>query len=117
MFADPISITYNAVAKNLARINQDSNGSDYYLDGGTEKFSLSIRHTIPARGGAGESHMMRLDVDHHDANGVFLRRCSSWTVIKTFDSTQDTTRSGYAANALVGLLTTTNVGKILAREN
>lgn len=117
MFADPFPVTYNAVVKNLVRINQDSNGSDYYLDGGLEKFSMSIRHTIPAKGGSGESHLIRLDVDHHDANGVYLRRTSAWTVLKTFDSTQDTTKSGYASNALAGALSGANITKLLAREN
>lgn len=117
MFADPLAITYNGATKNLARVNQDANGSDYYLDGGTEKFSASIRHTIPPRGGSGESHMLRLDVDHHDANGLFLRRTSTWTVAKTFDATQDTTKSGYALAALVAALSSGNQAKLLAREN
>lgn len=116
-FTDPLSITYNAVAKALVRTNQDNSGSDFYLDGGTVKFGASIRHTIPARGASGESHMIRLDVDEHDANGVYIRRGSVWTVAKTFDATQSTTTLGYALNALVGFLTTTQVGKLLAREN
>lgn len=117
MFADPLAVTYNAVVKNLARVNQDSRGSDYYLDDGTLKFSASIRHTIPEKGGSGESHLIRLDVDEHDANGVYLRRMSSWTVIKTFDNTQKKVESGYSAKAFTGLLTGGNVDKLIAREN
>jgi len=118
MFADPLAITYNSVVKNLNRVNQDNKGSDYYLDDGTEKFSASVRHTIPARGGSGESHMIRLDVDHHDAtSGAFLRRVSTWTVTKTFDAVQDTTKSSYCLGALVAALTSTIQGKLLAREN
>lgn len=117
MFADPLVITYNAVPKNLVRVNQDARGSDYYLDDGLLKFSGSIRHTIPPKGGTGESHMLRIDVDEHDANGVYLRRTSTWLVIKTFDNTQKTVDAGYAANATVGVLGTANVAKLLAREN
>lgn len=117
MFADPLTITYNAVSKSLVRVNQDGNGSDYFLDDGTEKFSASIRHTIPPRGGSGESHMLRLDVDHHDAEGVFLRRVSTWTVIKTFDNTQDKVKADDAAEALAGLLTASNISKLNGREN
>lgn len=117
MFVDPLPITYNGATKNLVRTNNDNGGSDYYLDGGTEKFSLQIRHTIPPRGGAGESHMIRLDVDHHDANGVYIRRTSAWTVSKTFDNTQDTTKLSYALAGLLSSLTAGNQTKLLAREN
>lgn len=118
MFADPLSITYNSVSKSLKRVNQDSNGSDYYLDDGTEKFSLSIRHTIPPRGGAGESHMIRLDVDHFDATtGEYLRRTSSWNVIKTFDAVQVSADSENTTLALAAMLDATNVGKLAGREN
>lgn len=116
-FADPMAITYNAVAKSLVRVNQDNTGSDFFKDDGTLKFGASIRHTIPKRGGFGESHMIRLDVDEHDANGIYVRRGSVWTVAKTFDATQNSTNLGYALNALVGFLTTANVAKLLAREN
>ncbi|DAD52496.1 coat protein [ssRNA phage SRR5467091_14] len=115
-FSDPLGITYNAVVKNLVRVNQDKNGADYFLDGGTLQYSISTRHTIPARGAPGESHMIRLDVDEFDAQSVYLRRSGVWLVVKTFDNVQSTTNAGYAANALVGLMTSGNVGKLLARE-
>jgi len=116
-FADPMAITYNAVVKNLVRTNQDNSGADYYLDGGTRKYGVAVRHTIPARGGNGESHMIRLDVDEHDANGVYLRRNSVWLVAKTFDATQNTTDLTYALNALRDFVTSTNAGKLVARES
>lgn len=116
-FTDPMSFTYNAVAKALVRTNQDGSGSDFYLDGGTRKFTAAVRHTIPARGGFGESHMLRLDADEHDANGLYLRRNSAWIVAKTFDATQNTVDLGYTLNSLVAFLTTTQVGKLIAREN
>lgn len=116
MFADPLSITYNAVSKALVRVNQDSNGSDYYFDGGLDKFSINIRHTIPAKGQSGESHMMRLDNDTYGADGTYIRRGSVWLVAKTFDKVQDTTTLAYTAKALTALLTNANVDKLLARE-
>lgn len=115
-FADPLALTYNAVAKNLVRVNQDSNGSDFFLDGGTEKFSAAIRHTIPAKGQVGESHMLRLDVDHYDANSVYIRRGSVWVVAKSYDTAQNSTTMGYALASLVGLLSAGNQSKLLARE-
>jgi hypothetical protein len=45
MFADPITITINAVAKNLVRVNQDSYSSTYLLKEATQEFQLNIRHT------------------------------------------------------------------------
>jgi hypothetical protein len=119
MFADPLSITYNAVAKSLAKVNQDGGGSDYFLDDTalTEtKFRLSVRHTIPARGQAGESHLIRLDAERYPA-GVYTRMDSAWFVAKSFDTAQSITSHHYLANALVGALTSANVLKLLSREN
>lgn len=115
-FSDPLSITYNGAAKALVRVNQDGYGANYFLDGTTLQYSISTRHTIPARGVPGESHMIRLDVDEFDANSVYVRRSGVWLVVKTFDNVQATANAGYAANALIGLMTSGNVSKLLARE-
>lgn len=45
MFADTITVTINAVAKVLTRINQDNYCSEYVLRGATEQFVLNIRNT------------------------------------------------------------------------
>lgn len=117
-FADPISITYNTVAKNLVRTRPlDGYGHQYELDEGTEKYSLTIRHTVPQRGAAGESHLVRLDVEHYDADGVLERTSSAWTVIKTFDGVQVAADSDYTAQALVDFLSDSNIDKIVARES
>lgn len=117
MLSNTLDVTYNAATKTLSRIKDDGYSSEYYLDDGTEKYSLSVKHTIPARGAPGESHLIRLDVEHYDANGVFLRTSSAWSVIKTFDNTQDTTNANRVANALVALLDTTMVSKLANRES
>lgn len=114
---DPIGITYNAVAKNLVKINQDNFGATYYLDDGTERFTLSVKHTIPPKGGAGESHLVRLDVEHYDGSDVYLRTASAWTVIKTFDGKQDTASSDNVTQALVDYLTDANIDKVIGRES
>lgn len=44
-FADTITLTINSVAKVLARINQDSYGSEYFLRGTLDEFRLKIRNT------------------------------------------------------------------------
>lgn len=116
MFTDPLQITYNSVTKDLVRVNQDGGGSDYYLDDAVGKLALSIRHTIPARGQAGESHMIRLDAQRF-VDDVYSRMDSVWLVAKTFDKVQVTTEHHYLVNALAGLLTSGNTLKLLSREN
>lgn len=45
MFADPITITVNSVAKALVRINQDKYGSEYLLREATQEWRLKIRNS------------------------------------------------------------------------
>nr|QDH89680.1 MAG: hypothetical protein H1Rhizo27667_000002 [Leviviridae sp.] len=45
MFADPQTLTVNAVAKALVRINQDQYSSEYLLRSSTDEFRLTIRNT------------------------------------------------------------------------
>jgi hypothetical protein len=119
MIGDTIGITYNAVAKTLVKVNQDNFGADYYYDDSAalQRFFLKVRHTIPARGKTGESHMMRLDVETYDASGVLLRTSSSWNVLATNDGIQDTTVSGRVQAALLTAATSTNTNKLLGRES
>lgn len=54
MFANTLTITINAVAKVLTRINQDAYSSEYLLRGATDEFRLKIRNSTyvdKARGG------------------------------------------------------------------
>lgn len=111
------SITYNAVAKVLSRVQDDGYSALYYLDGGTEKFTLKVQHVIPGRGEAGETHTAKLDVDHYDANGVFLRQVSCWMTMKTFLAVQDKTSSTRCANALRDWATSTITGQLADRES
>jgi hypothetical protein len=45
MFADTITITINAVAKILNRVNQDGYGSEYFLRESTGSFRLKLRNS------------------------------------------------------------------------
>lgn len=45
MFADPQTVTINAVAKNLVRINQDQYSSEYLLRTTTNEYRLRIRNS------------------------------------------------------------------------
>lgn len=44
-FGATLTITVNAVAKVLNRINQDNYGSEYYLRSTTEEYRVKIRHS------------------------------------------------------------------------
>lgn len=46
MFSDTITITINAIAHVLNRVNQDNFGSEYLLLNSTVKCSLKIRHNV-----------------------------------------------------------------------
>lgn len=116
MFTDPFPITIDSVQMDLSKVNQDANGSDWYLDySATTKFAMSIRHTIPARGGAGESHMIRLDT-HRYADDVYTQMGSVWLVAKTFDGVQATTSLTNEALGFVGSLTSGTLDKLLGRQ-
>lgn len=58
MFAATITLTINAVAKVLNRVNQDAYGSEYSLLSATESINMKIRHSA----------------DSPDADGMKLRR-------------------------------------------
>lgn len=118
MFADTLSVTYNAVAKTLTRMTNGSYQVKYGLDdGGTMYYNLRIEHTVPsAANGVGETHMIRLDIDNYDADGAYLRRDSAWFVLKTSDAKQDSTAIDYTAQALVDFLSDANLLKLVARE-
>lgn len=119
MLDNTLSIDYAATTGiTLTRVNQDNYSSEYYGETGDMKFKLNVKHTIPARGLAGESHLVRLDVEHYDAEGTYMRTSSAWIVVKTFDSTQDTTAVSATALALQGVTDdATFIGKIAARES
>lgn len=114
--SDPITFAYDAGNITLNRINQDSYGAVYYGEGTDKKLTLTVKHTIPPRGGSGESHLVRLDVEHY-ASGVYVRTSSAWVVIRTTDNVQDVESSEDAAEALVDFLSDANITKIVGRQS
>jgi hypothetical protein len=61
--------------------------------------------------------MVRLDVEHYDTAGVYLRTSSAWMVIKTFDGIQNSVASKDAADTLSALCDATLVASLVARES
>lgn len=118
MLDSELTFDYDGSSLTVKRINQDNYSSEYFGEVGTQKIKLTINHTIPGRGGAGESHLVRFDVEHYDATGIFVRQSSAWTVIKTFDSVQDTAASTAAYDGLAAFMATSGVvGSVLNRES
>lgn len=119
MLGSTIGLTYNGVAKTLVLVNQDNYGGVYYLNDSANSmaFTMTVKHTVPARGKFGESHLVRLDVDHYTA-GVFVGRSSTWQVLKTEESVQDALKSRYTTLALTGWTNVqANIDKVIGRES
>jgi hypothetical protein len=116
-FSDPITLAWDAGTVTMNRINQDNFGAVYYGTSGVRRFTLTVKHTIPSRGAFGESHLLRLDVEVYDANGVLLRTSSAWAVVRTDSGIQDQEESEDATEALVDFLSDANITKLVSRQS
>lgn len=120
-FTDPAVITYNAVATSLNRINQDNGGSVFYAESAAgEKMTLTIKHTVPAAGEAGESHLIRYDVEEYDVAGLLKRKNSAWISARTDGGIQSTASLQFTIKALLAYMsasTYANVDKLASRQN
>lgn len=118
MLADPQTVTVNAVAKVLARINQDNNTSVYRLRSTTDEWVLTIKHNSgKITGGVqGEGHVVKLSytlfATSTDPEKVF----HTWVTIQNGDGASLTD----VKNAVLGLcayLTGANIDKLLNGES
>lgn len=122
MLGDTISVTYDTVAKTLSRVKQDGYGAEYFLDDkavSNRCFRVTVKHTVPAPGVAGESHLFRLDVDQYDTASPFalLRTSSAWMASRTDSATQDQEISEDTIEAVVDFLTDATITKIVGRQS
>lgn len=83
MFADQITITINAVAKVLNRINQDTYSSEYFLRTATDDFRLKLRHSTYV------NKLTTKTVDRHTAE-------LTQTVYAVAPTTSNTIRKAYS---------------------
>lgn len=117
MLSSPQTVTYDSASVNLNRINNDNYTSDYFgkaVDG--TGITLQVKHTIPVKGGDGESHLIRLDIDHLDSSGVFAKTVSAWLVMKTAGLPQDDSDVQLAVDALLALVPTID-SSVIGRES
>jgi hypothetical protein len=118
MFDSTLTITIHAVDITFSRINQDNFSAVYFAEEGTERHTLTIKHTIPADGLPGESHLMRLDTVTFDPiTGQLLSSDSIWMVMKTNVGIQRTDDISGHARALSGFANGANIDKVLNRES
>jgi hypothetical protein len=115
---DPITFAYDGGNITLNKVDPNGDpGSKYWGVGTNMELTLSIRHRVPKIGSDGESHLVRLDVDHFDATtNAFVRRSSAWVSIVTTGSPQDQENSEDAAEALVDFLSDATITKIVGRQ-
>jgi hypothetical protein len=112
-------MTYDSESISLNRINQDNYSAEYFGENaaGDQRLTLTVKHTIPARGGDQESHLVRLDVEHFDSEGLYVHSSSAWIVIKTFDGVQIATDSINAYDGLIDVLDASTVAAIVGRQS
>lgn len=118
MFDNTMTLTIDNVDITLTRINQQDNRSMYHGAVDNRKVSLTISHNIPSRGQDGESHLVRLDVDHHeDVSGAYLRTSSTWMVIRTTNGVQNDFSSRIETQGLVDFCTAAFTDRVVGRES
>jgi hypothetical protein len=121
MFSDTITITINAVAKVLNRVNQDSYGSEYYLRDTNGSFRLKLRNTSytdKTRGG--------VKIDRHNIELVETVFAVAPAVINTVrkyysvlenDQADSIVSSAKFAAGVTGFQTEANFTKLLNWES
>lgn len=105
--SNPLTITVNAVAKNLPRIRTDAYMSEYYLDEGTQTFRIIIRHSKM------KSNKYGVQPDNHNVEltqTIFGATPDLDTTIRLYatihnDRLATAVQIGYLQSALNGLMT------------
>ena len=121
MFTDTLTVTINAVAKVLNRINQDGYGSEYFLREATGTFTLKLRNSSykdKTRGG--------VTVDRHNielVHVVFPVAPATVNTIRKYysvlenDLTDDIVSQAKFAAGISGFQTEANFTKLLNKES
>ena len=87
MLSNSYSLTYNAEALTLTRVNQDAYRSTYFGKISTDRdVTLEVSHTFPKdRTVPGvESHLVKITINYYsNTDGKLLRTERVWTVVET----------------------------------
>lgn len=118
MLTDPQTITVNAVAKNMPRINQDNNTSVYRLRSTTDEYVLTIKHNDGkiTGGVAGEGHVIKVQYTLFATATVPQSTTLIWLTIQNQDG-MDLTQVKNVALALCAYATGATIDKLLNGES
>lgn len=117
---NPLTITYNAVAKVLPRINQDNYGSEYFLSEATQSFRVKIRHSTesPQKDGTTfDRHNVELTHVVFAVGTVPAITSQVYAVIRDTPLNTAATEVSYLGGALTGLLTSDNLAALYGWVN
>lgn len=118
MLADPQTVTVNAVAKVMPRINQDNNTSVYRLRSTTDEYVLTIKHnTGKIAGGAfGEGHVVKVEYTVFATSTVPESTMNTWLTIQNGDG-MDLTVVKNVVLGLCAYATGATIDKLLNGES
>lgn len=113
-FGATITITVNAVAKVLNRVNQDNYGSEYKLATSTDSWKLLIRHStdsVDSDGVTMERHNMYLEhITFPTSTTPIYKESLTWTMrAGKFDGI---TQLGYDAKGMLAYLSASSYAVI-----
>lgn len=120
MFADTITVTINAVAKILVRINQDGFSSEYLLRETTGEFSLKLRNTSytdKARGVKVDRHNVELVETVYAVSPATIPLIRKYYSILENDKTDLVVSSAKFAAGITAFQTEANFTKLLNWES
>jgi hypothetical protein len=110
-FGSTATITINAVAKVLNRINQDNYGSEYYLRSTLEDYRMKIRHSKEAPQADGRQFdRHNVEVTHTvfaTSTVAEIKRVTSFTIRVL--GTDDLTAAGYLVAGVVDYVDSSTV--------
>lgn len=118
MLTDPQSITVNAVAKSMPRINQDDNSAVYRYRTTTDEFVFTIRHTDgKITGGVlGESHTVRVKYTVFATSTVPEQVFYATLALQNGDG-MDLTQARYVTLALTAWAVSATIDRLLIGES
>lgn len=120
MIGDTVTVTVNAVAKVLTKINQDQYGAEYFLKSATDEFRMKIRHSKESPQADGryyDRHNVELTHTVYATSTVpEIRRISSFTIRDFYSDDALTVR--YASRGLADwMATVANMDKVINWES
>lgn len=119
MYGDTITITHNAVARILVKINQDNYSSEYLLRNATDEFLLKFKHSIEsAKSGVVPFERHLVEYAHTTfATATELEKKEISSILVRCRRGGDPALALQTAKALVAFGTDPNLTKLIAWES